>query len=120
VKKNRRYRARVEPVTGSFFTEHAHRLPETGEPIAYAMACVEVIANFSPRGAELYREVVRAWAAPEVKGFYKQFMAEVPEEDVLEWKEKLGSPGPAFLTHPCGPNAACRVVHDKHVRHVTA
>lgn len=73
----------------------AHRWPEAGEAVAYAMACVEVVANWSPRGRELYQELVKAWSAPGAKGFYEQFMASVPEEDVQEWKEKLRNPGPA-------------------------
>lgn len=103
MKKNRKYKPKANPITSSFFGDHAHRWPDAGEPMAYAMACVEVIANFSPRGAELYRELVRAWAAPGVKGFYEQFMAEVPEEDILEWKNKFRNPGLLLVPDPNKP-----------------
>jgi hypothetical protein len=52
----RKFKPRSKTVTASFFTDHAHRWPEAGEPMAYAMACVEVIANCSPRGRELCRK----------------------------------------------------------------
>ena len=88
--KRRRYVPKAKPVTAPLFGEHAHRWQDAGQPMAYAMACVEVVANSSPRAGELYRELVAAWAAPGVKALYKEVMASVPEEDVQEWKEKLG------------------------------
>ena len=68
--------------------------------MAYAMACVEVLANNSPKAGELYRELVQAWAALGVKGFYERFMADVPEENVQEWKAKLMNPGLMLLPDP--------------------
>ncbi len=92
----RRYRAKVNAVPSTLFTDHAHRLPAAGEPIVYAMACVELVANWSPRGRELYQEMAKAWAAPGLKLLYEQVMAEVPEQKVGEWKQKLRTPGAAF------------------------
>jgi hypothetical protein len=103
VKKNRKYKPTVQPVTSSFFREHSHRLPEAGEPMAYAMACVEVVANWSPRGRELYQELVNAWSAPGVKGFFEQFIANVPDDVVQEWKEKMRNPGLALSPDPNKP-----------------
>jgi len=100
---NRKYTAKRNATTGSFFGEHSHRLPEAGEPMAYAMACVEVVANWSPRGRELYRELVKAWAAPGARAFYEQFMAEVPDEEVEKWKDGLRNPGLALLPDPNRP-----------------
>jgi len=94
--KKRRYRPMAEPVSPSLFGEHAHRWPEAGEAVAYAMACVEVVANWSPRGRELYQELVKAWTAPGVRGFYEQFMAQVPDDVVQEWKDKMRNPGLAL------------------------
>lgn len=103
VRDNRKYKPRADPITGSFFGEHAHRLPEAGEPMAYAMACVEVVANWSPRGRELYQELVRAWTAPGVKGFCEQFMANMGEDEVEEWRDKLRNPGLALSPDPNKP-----------------
>ncbi len=93
-------------VTQTWFGEHSHRWPEAGEAVAYAMACVEVVANWSPHGRELYRELVKAWSAPGLKGFYEQFMANVPEDNVQEWKDKMRNPGLALSPDA---NKPCRV-----------
>jgi len=94
---------RANAVSESFFTEHAHGWPDAGVPMAYAMACVEVVANCSPHAGEIYRELVKAWAAPNVKGFYKQVMATLPDQDVEDWKDQLRNPGLAFLPDPYKP-----------------
>lgn len=101
--KKRRYTPRAKPVSTPLFGEHAHRWPGAGEPMAYAMACVEVVANCSPDAGEIYRELVKAWADPEVKGFYEQVMATLSEQDVEDWKGQLRNPGLAFLPDPNKP-----------------
>lgn len=70
--------------------------------MGYAMACVEVAANCSPRGRDLYEELVSVWAAPGLKALYEQFMAEVPEEEVEGWKERLKRPEIMLLPDPSG------------------
>ncbi len=71
--------------------------------MVYAMACVEVVANWSPRGRELYQELLKAWASPGAKAFYKQFMAEAPEEEVKNWKNMVRNPGLMLLPDPNKP-----------------
>lgn len=80
-------RASSSPGYPSFFSDHAHRSPEAGKPMGYAMACVEVVANWSPRGGELYRELVKAWAAPGAKAFYEPFIAKMSEEGGGHWED---------------------------------
>ena len=58
--RERRYIRKSHPETPSFFGDHAHRWPDAGVQMACAMACVEVVANCSPRGSELYRELAMA------------------------------------------------------------
>ena len=99
----RKFKPRSKTVTASFFTDHAHRWPEAGEPMAYAMACVEVVIDCSPLGRDLYQELVKAWSAPGVKAFYEQFMAEVPEDEVEGWKEGLMHPELMLLPDPNKP-----------------
>ncbi|MCK5586295.1 hypothetical protein KAJ02_09510 [Candidatus Bipolaricaulota bacterium] len=96
MKKKKGYVPKAKSVTAPLFGEHAHRWPDAAHPMAYAMACVEVVANSSPRAGELYRELVAAWGTPGAKALYHQVMAAVPEEDVQEWKEKLRNPGLVF------------------------
>lgn len=45
--------------------------------MGYAMACVEVVDNWSPHGGDLYRQLVGAWAALTVKAFYDLLIADV-------------------------------------------
>lgn len=71
--------------------------------MGYAMACVEVVASCSPHAGEIYRELVNAWAAPDVKGFYEQVMATLPEQDVEDWKGQFRNPELAFLPDPNKP-----------------
>lgn len=99
----RKYKPKANPITPSLFTDQAHRTPEAAESMVYAMACVEVVANWSPRGRELYQELVKAWAAPGAKAFYEQFIAMMPEEEVAQWKEWMKHPELSLLQAPHAP-----------------
>lgn len=101
--KKRRYLPKAKPVTPSLFGEHPHRWPEAGQQLAYAMACVEVVANNSPRAAELYSELVKAWAAPELKAFYHEVMGSMPAAEVQDFKETLLHPELVWEPDPNKP-----------------
>ncbi|MBN1857466.1 MAG: hypothetical protein JW846_11010 [Dehalococcoidia bacterium] len=103
--KKRRYTPKAKPVSPPLFGEHAHRWPDAGEAMAYAMACVEVVANNSARGRELYSELVKAWGAPEVKAFYHEVVGSMPSAEVQDFKETLLHPELVLAPDPNKPFA---------------
>lgn len=80
------------PLTPTWFTKRAHRWPEEWRPFGYAMACIEVVANYSAQAGEMYAELVHAWGAPELQAFYRDFVASLPDELIEEWKDCLRRP----------------------------
>ena len=56
----------------SWFTEYAHRWPDAALPMAYAMACVEVVSQNSKQAGSIYKDILEAWVKPETNELYKQ------------------------------------------------
>jgi hypothetical protein len=48
----------------SWFRDTPHYWAEASLPLAYAVACVEVVSESSERAGVLYNKIVEAWSAP--------------------------------------------------------
>lgn len=52
-------------------------------PLAYAMACVEVVSNKSKRVGGIYSQIVEDWGKPWVKALFNDLCSELPEVKIV-------------------------------------
>lgn len=76
----------------SWFGEYAHRWPLAALPMAYAMACVEIVSKNSEKGSIVYRQIVEAWGKPDIDAVYEEIISEVSDSEKEEWKQTLKLP----------------------------
>ena len=48
----------------SWFRGHPYRWAEASLPLAYAVACVEVVCKKSEKAKEIYKEIIDKWIEP--------------------------------------------------------
>jgi len=80
----------------SWFGEYAHRWPLAALPLAYAMACVEIVSKNSAKAGVIYRQIIEAWGKPGIDAIYKEIISEVPDSEKEEWKQMLKFPESVF------------------------
>ena len=80
----------------SWFGEYTHRLPLAALPLAYAMACVEIVSKNSEKAGMIYRQIIEAWGKPGIDEVYKEIISEVPDSEKEEWKQMLKYPESVF------------------------
>lgn len=73
----------------SWFGENAHRWPLVALPMAYAMACVEIVSEKSEKAGAIYRQIIEAWGKPGIKAVYKEIIFKVSDSEKEEWKRML-------------------------------
>lgn len=61
----------------SWFRETPHYWASASLPLAYAVACVEVVRENSQKGHGLYDRIVEAWSDAWLKGF-SYYAADIP------------------------------------------
>ena len=76
----------------SWFGEYAHRWPIAALPMAYAMACVEIVSKNSEKAGVIYRQIIEAWGKPGIDAVYKGIISEVPDSEKEEWEKMLKYP----------------------------
>jgi hypothetical protein len=65
----------------SWFMDVPYHWPTASLPFAYAVACVEVVAQSSEKAGELYKQIIESWWDPGLKAISEALMAEVPESE---------------------------------------
>ena len=80
----------------SWFGEHAHRWPLAALPMAYAMACIEIVSKNSEKAGVIYRQIIEAWGKPGLDSVYKEIISKVPDSEKEEWKRMLIYPETVF------------------------
>jgi len=53
----------------SWFRDDPHRWASASLPLAYAIACVEVVVNSSEKAGAIYSQIIEACGKPGVKAF---------------------------------------------------
>jgi len=76
----------------SWFTKYAHRWPDAALPMAYAMACVEVVSKNSEKASSIYKNILKAWVKPETNDLYIEVTSRMSNSEVEEWKELIRHP----------------------------
>jgi hypothetical protein len=86
----------------SYFVDAPHYWPEAALPIAYAMACVEVVARRNKKASKIYRKIVEAWGHQGVYNTSESIFSEVPDYEE-KIKEAFIHPEKEFLPDPNKP-----------------
>jgi len=76
----------------SWFTGYAHRWADSSLPMAYAMACVEVVCQNSEKASSIYKEILKAWVKPETNKLCSEVILRMSNSEVEEWKELIKNP----------------------------
>jgi hypothetical protein len=87
----------------SWFRDIPYHWATASLPLAYAVACVEVVAQSSVKAGELYKQIIESWGNPGLKAVYEALMAEVPDSELEKVKEALLHPETGFLPDPNKP-----------------
>ena len=76
----------------SWFGEYAHRWPDAALPMAYAMACVEVVYQNSEKAGLIYKDILKAWVKPETSKLYEEVVSKMSNSEIKRWKELIKHP----------------------------
>lgn len=87
----------------SWFRGHPHRWAEASLPLAYAVACVEVVCKKSEKAKAIYNEIIETWIKPGIESICEQIIAEIPDSEKEKAKQALLHPENAFLPDPNKP-----------------
>lgn len=80
----------------SWFRDTPHRWATASLPLAYATACVEVVAKSSEKARAIYQQIIEAWEKPGTKAFQEAIMSEVPDSEIEKAKYALLHPETNF------------------------
>ena len=87
----------------SWFRETPHRWPNDLLPLAYAFACVEVVAEKCEKAGKIYQQIIEGWGNPEVQGFFDSVNADIPDSAKDDVKHALLHPESFLLPDPNKP-----------------
>ncbi len=87
----------------SWFRDTPHRWADDSLPFAYAMACVEVVAEKSEKAGEIYHQIIEAWGNPKLRSLGESVIAEIPDSKKEKIKQALIHPESEFLPDPNKP-----------------
>ena len=77
---------------GSWFRDTPHYWAEASLPLAYAVACVEVVSKSSEKAGILYNGIVEAWSDAGLKAFFDEIASIIPESGKEKIKKALLHP----------------------------
>jgi len=75
----------------SLFEQRAHRWPVEAEPMAYAMACIEVVLEESEQAAQVFRDLACAYDRPGPQGSNDPLRSAIAGKRYEKLKEQLVS-----------------------------
>lgn len=87
----------------SWFRDSPHRWASASLPLAYAVACVEVVSKRSEKAGILYQKIIEGWGKPGVNGFFEAVHAEIPASEQERMKQALVHPETELLPDPNMP-----------------
>jgi len=80
----------------SWFRDTPHYWAQASLPLAYALACVEVVFESSEKARVLYNKIVEAWSVPGMKVVFDDIALMIPEWGKEEIKDALLHPETGF------------------------
>lgn len=87
----------------SWFRDTPHRWASASLPLAYAVACVEVVCRSSEKARILYNRIVEAWSDARLKAVYDKIDSIIPESEKEKIKNALLHPETELLPDPNRP-----------------
>jgi len=95
----------IENIVGdkSWFRDTPHYWAEASLPLAYAVACVEVVSKSSEKARILYNRIIEAWSAPGIKAVSNELASIIPESARGKIKNALLHPETELLPDPNKP-----------------
>jgi len=92
----------MENVEGntSWFRDTPHYWAEASLPLAYAVACVEVVCKSSEKARILYNRIVEAWSDAGLKAVSDKIDSIIPESEKDKIKNALIHPETELLPDP--------------------
>jgi hypothetical protein len=87
----------------SWFRGTPHYWAEASLPLAYAIACVEVLYRSSEKAAAIYDQIVEAWGKPAIKAVSEEVFSIIPDSGKEEIKNALLYPESELSPDPNKP-----------------
>lgn len=87
----------------SWFRDTPHYWAEASLPLAYAVACVEVVSKSSEKARVVYDKIVEAWSAPGMRIVFDDIASMIPESGKRKIREALLNPETELLPDPNQP-----------------
>jgi hypothetical protein len=87
----------------SWFRDTPHYWAEGSLPLAYAVACVEVVCKSSEKARGLYNRIVEAWSGPGMKAVFDEIASIIPESGKEKIRKALLHPESELLPDPNRP-----------------
>jgi hypothetical protein len=87
----------------SWFRDSPHYWAEASLPLAYAVACVEVVSRSSEKARASYNRIIETWGSAGMKGVSDKISSVVPESEKEKVKNALAHPESGLLPDPNRP-----------------
>lgn len=87
----------------SWFRDTPHYWVEASLPLAYAVACVEVVCRNSEKARMIYKKIVEAWNDAGVRGMGEEIASIIPESGKEKIKKAMVHPESELLPDPNRP-----------------
>ena len=87
----------------SWFRGHPHRWAEASLPLAYAVACIEVVCKKSEKARVIYNEIIETWIKPGIKSIGEEIIAKIPNSEKERVKQAFRHPETEFYPDPNKP-----------------
>jgi len=84
----------------SWFRDTPHYWAEASLPLAYAVACVEVVCKSSEKARMIYKKIVEAWGDAGIKAMGEEIASMVPESGKEKIKKAMLHPETELLPDP--------------------
>ena len=84
----------------SWFRDTPHYWAEDSLPLAYAVACVEVVCRSSEKARMIYRKIVEAWSDAGIKAMGEEIASMIPESGKAQIKKAMLNPETGLLPDP--------------------
>jgi hypothetical protein len=87
----------------SWFRDNHYYWAQASLPLAYAVACVEVVSKKSDKAGAIYQQIIEAWTKPGIKAVSDAIISEVPDSEMGKVKDALVHPENELLPDPNRP-----------------
>jgi hypothetical protein len=87
----------------SWFRDTPHYWAAASLPLAYAMACVEVVSKRSVKAGTIYQKIIEMWCEPGTKSFFDSIASIITESEKEKIKQAIIHPETELLPDPNKP-----------------